>query len=293
MAAMTAAKLDVYVENRSHFEKSADYKLQHMLRGLRRANLSYRVLDRFSPTDVGQRAFVHVDLTELPRPLQEIHRHYPACVNGRAATISRLLYSRARVLAGEAQAGPVIVKTVLNHRGLPEWRFDISRSLTRKLAHAVRCRLTAGYQDQLCPVYRVYSSIADVSASVWADPRMMVERFLPGRLDTPVVKHCLDFFYDIELNMRSTHSSLLCDPETVLSVEPVANVPDEVTEVRRALNLDFGAIDYFVVGDDAFVVDANKTVGVTPSWMARFPVVARHVELATERLIELVRGVSV
>jgi hypothetical protein len=93
--------------------------------------------------------------------------------------------------------------------------------------------------------------------------------------------------------VRSTHGSLLCDSETVISVEPVASVPAEVSQVRRALNLDFGAIDYFVVGDEVFVVDANKTVGITPSWIARFPVVARHVESATERLIDLVRGAYV
>jgi hypothetical protein len=129
-----------------------------------------------------------------------------------------------------------------------------------------------------------------VPAAVWLDPRLIVERFLPGRLTLPVVKHRLDFFYDIELNIRSTHSSLLCDPETVITAEQVGGVPDEVLQVRRALNLDFGSIDYFVSGSDVFVVDANKTTTLTLSWGEQFPFVARHLRLVTDRLIDFIQG---
>jgi hypothetical protein len=285
-----ATQLDVYVESRSAFVKSADYKLQHMLRGLRRANLTCRVLDRFYQNDVGNRAFLHVDLTELPKRFREIDRHYAECVNGRAATISRLLYSRVKVAQGDAYGGPVIAKTVLNHHGWPELRFDTSRNIARRLRHALKNLVAPDYERQVCPAYRVYPSSADVPPRVWADPRLMVERFLPGHLDPPIVKHRLDFFYDVELNLRSTYASLLCDPETVMSVDTAGSVPNEVAEVRRALKLDFGAIDYFVIGNEAFVIDANKTVGITPAWVARFPAVARHVDLATERLIDFVRG---
>jgi hypothetical protein len=284
------AHLDVYVENQSHFLKAAGYKLRQMLGGLRRANLSFRVLDQFCSKDVGQRAFLHVDLTELPKPLKEIDRHYPRCVNGHAITISRLLYTKARLLQGDDYVGPVIAKTALNSRGLPEFRFNMSRNGASIPVHMLKQIGIRAYIAQVCPMYRVYPSISDVPDRVWTDPRLIVERFLPRCLDLPVVKHRFDFFYDVELNMRSTYGSLLCEPETVISTETVAMVPAEVAAVRRTLNLDFGAIDYFVIKDEVFVIDANKTVTTTPSWMARFPAVARHMELATERLIDFACG---
>jgi hypothetical protein len=284
------ARLDVYVERRSNFLRIAAYKLKYMLRRLSRANLSYRVLDHFSPDDAAERGFLHVDLTEVPKAFQAIHRHYPECVNGRAATISRLLYSRARVFRDDPYAGPVIVKTILNHRGLPELRLYRTSNIVRRCAHALGKRITPGYEARLCPVYRAYPSLSAVPAGVWTDPRLMVERFLPGRLEPPIVKYRLDFFYDVELNMRSTYGSILCDPKTLIRTEVVTDVPAEVIAVRRALHLDFGAIDYFVLLGDAFVIDANKTVTETPLWMTEVRPMVRYMELAGERLIDFVRG---
>jgi hypothetical protein len=66
-------------------------------------------------------------------------------------------------------------------------------------------------------------------------------------------------------------------------------LPDELRRIRQELKLDYGAIDYFMVGEDAFAIDANKTVTMTDSWIARFPSIARHAEEVTERLIAYVR----
>ena len=283
------AGLDVYVESRSSFERITDYKLAHMLSGLRRANIPYRVLDQARPSAVGEQAFLHVDLTELPPAFRAVHRHYRRSVNGQAISISRLLYSRARVTIGDGYAGPVIVKTVLNHRGLPEWRFRAERSRLRQLADRAVRHLSGRHRDQVCPSYRVHRSSAEVPSRDWTDPRLIVERFLADPGAQSVTKHRLDFFYDVELNLRSTYDSVLCDPETVVRVEPAADVPEEVRAVRRRLSLDFGAIDYFMVDHEAVVIDANKTVVTTPSWLARYPFVARHVTQATDRLIDFVR----
>jgi hypothetical protein len=283
-------RLDVYVERRSNFLRIAAYKLKYMLRGLSRANLSYRVLDRFSPNDAAERGFLHVDLTEVPKAFQAIHHYYPACVNGRAATISRLLYSRARLGPADPYVGPVIVKTILNYRGLPELRLHRTSNIVRRCVHALRKRTTPGYEARFCPVYRVYPSLSAVPAGVWTDPRLMVERFLAGRLEPPIVKYRFEFFYDVELNMRSTYDSLLCDPKTLIRTEHVTDVPPEVAAVRSALHLDYGAIDYFVLGGDAFVIDANKTVTETPFWMTEVRPMVHYMELAGERLIEFVRG---
>ena len=174
------AHLDVYVERRSIFlSLSADYILAHVLQGLSRANLTYRILEQFESA-ISQCAFVHVDLTELPKHFWHVDEYYPRCVNGRATTISRLLYSSALVLKNDDYDGPVIVKTVLNHRGLPELRFESRRSTFRKILYALKRRAIRDYDAKVCPVYRVYTSISKVPAAVWSDRRLIVERFLPG-----------------------------------------------------------------------------------------------------------------
>jgi hypothetical protein len=282
--------LDVYVESISGFARGADYKLQHMLRRAGSATIPYRVMDRVpAAAQRGERAFVHVDLTVLPEAFRRVQDHYHACVNGRALTISRLLYTTARVRCTDVHDGPVIVKTVLNHHGWPEFRYAANRTAARKVWHSLASRVFPGRATHACPEYRVYPSIEAVPPAVWADERLIVERFLPGRLQPPIEKYRYDFFFDVEINLRSVHDSLLADPESVVSVETVTGVPAEVSEVRRRLSLDFGAIDYFVVDGHAVVVDANKTVGISPSWVARFAPLARHLDLATDRLVQFLR----
>jgi hypothetical protein len=283
--------LDVYVESAAAFARSADFKLQHMLRRAGSTEVPYRVMDRVpAATGGGQRAFLHVDLTVVPETFRRVHERYDACINGRAITISRLLYTTARVRRHDPYDGPVIVKTILNHHGWPEFRYGAHRTLPRKAWHSLTSRVFPGRAARVCPEYRVYASIEAVPASVWADRRLMVERFLAGRLQPPIEKYRYDFFFDVELNLRSVHDALLADPESVVSVESVTGVPSEVSEVRRRLNLDFGAIDYFIVDGRAVVIDANKTVGISPSWVARFTPLARHLDRATDRLIEFVRN---
>ena len=281
--------LDIYVERRSLFEKADFYTLKHLLPGLAKAGLSYRICDRFDPSGRAQTAFIHVDLTDLPPPFVCIHEAYPRCVNGRARTISRLLYSRLRLERDADHAGPVIVKTVLNHRGIPERQYEVSGSPGSRLSWDVRRLLIPRYKAKVCPRYEVFSSLAEVPEEVWSDRRLIVEKFAPGRIELPVIKNRYEFFFNIELNTRSTFNSLLCDPSTIESFDVINDVPASVMDVRRSLHLDSGAIDYFMVGGEALVIDANKTVTLTEEWVRDFPAVSRYVELATERLIEFVR----
>lgn len=281
--------LDIYVDRRSNFERMGGYKLQYMLRGMGRAGLAWRILDRCNVDDIGGSAFLHVDLTDVPASFREVARRYPRCVNVDATTIRRTQYSRARLMPEDGYDGPVIAKTILNSRGFPELRYEARAGVGERLAHLARKAFVRGYKQQSCPAYRVYPSLPDVPAEIWIDERMMVERFLPGHLDLPVVKHRLDFFFEVEINTRAVFNSLLCDPETIDRVDVVPDVPDEIRRIRRELKLDYGAIDYFMVDDDAFAIDANKTVTMTDSWIARFPSIARHAEEVTERLVAFVR----
>lgn len=265
-----------------------DYNLHRMLRGLRRAGLSWRLLDNCYVEDRARLAFFHIDLTELPAEFGKMGRHYAHCINGKATTIDRRLYSRLELKPDERHDGPVIVKTILNSQGYPELRYAARQTLSGRLGHVARKIAIRGYKQSQCPEYQVLASIADVPAAIWDDDRLMVERFAPGTLALPIIKYRLNFFLDVECNTRSTCASPLCDEESVETREIAPDVPEEVRRVRRDLHLEYGAIDYFIVDGECFVIDANKTVGMSEDWIADFPAAAKFVEDITSRLVDWV-----
>lgn len=283
------SELDIYVESRSHFLASEFYVLGMTLERLKKAKVKIRVLERLDPADTGPRAFIHVDLTTVPPPYTWVHIFYERSINGLAWTISRDLYSKAKVTQSSDYSGPVILKTVLNHRGLPEFRYaKLSGSLKR--ARFGRSQLSdKDLETAFCPVYQVFDSPAEVPQDAWSNQSLMVERFLPGNLELPVVKYRHEFFLDLELNTRTRFDSLLCHPRTVTELEFIEAAPQEVHDVRRQLHLDFGAIDYFVIDEEVFVIDANKTSTFTRSWIREHAPLTEYLDDVVERIIHFAR----
>ena len=284
------ANLDVYVDCASAFPKQNFYILRRALDTLAAAGLRYRILDRASPERCGGAAIVHVDLTEVPETLLPRAGAYPICLNGEAKSIHRHLYSSARIDRDSAYPGPVIVKTVLNHRGLPELRYLCRTDRLFRWRYRLDRLLGGPINLAHCPEYKLYPSRESVPDSVWGDERMIVERFLPGSMSLPVVKYRYDFFLDVTLHTRAVYDSLLCEHTKVREVSLVDGVPDAVMRVRRDLHLDFGSIDYFLVAGEPVVVDANKTTTCTEDWVSRFPAVSRYLRDVGGRLVEVVRN---
>ncbi|TPM35662.1 hypothetical protein [Mesorhizobium sp. B2-3-4] len=264
-----SADLDVYVESLGIFGSGEGYAIQSLLRGLEKAGLTARVLDRPVRTGRAPAALLHVDLTTLPEPYRDIADLYARAVNGRALSIHRHLYSSLRVMQGDAHPGPVIVKTVLNSQGRPELHWQKQRNAWARGAHLVRKLIEPGYKQRMCPPYRVHETIGQVPAQVWRNERLMVEKFAFDSLDLPIVKHRYMFLLEAEVNMRQTYDDILCAGSKIVSNEVGGAVPPEVIDVRNQLHLDFGAIDYFIVGGKGVVIDANKTPGSNPEWLKK------------------------
>ena len=284
------ADLDVFVEHTPSFVANRNYILNRALDHFHSAGLRYRLLDRADRRNTGPVAFVHVDLTDVPSRHRPAAGAYALSLNGEVTSISRVLYSRMRLGPDSRYPGPVIVKTVLNHRGVPEHNYLLATSRTFRLLCRLLRLLGHAPQAMRCPPYTLYESLAAVPSTVWRDPRRIVERFVPGQLVQPVVKYRCDFFLDIILHMRGTYDSLLADPETVREVTLVDTVPDEILRLRTDLRLDFGSMDYFVVDGEAVVVDVNKTTVCTEGWLRMFPPVQRYIDQVGARLVEVVRS---
>jgi hypothetical protein len=73
-------------------------------------------------------------------------------------------------------------------------------------------------------------------------------------------------------------------------LEVIPDVPATIRNLRADLKLDYGAIDYFMVGDEAIPIDANKTVTESAFWVANVPSIARHMDELTGRLVEFARN---
>ena len=281
--------LDVYADSALSFVGARWSILRRALDDLAPAGMRWRVLDRVDREFSGRVAIVHVDLTEVPDTLLPLPNSYQLCLNGKAKSIHRHLYSRARIDQQSAYAGPVIVKTVLNHRGIPELIHRCRRDL--QLLRRWRLDQTPLMREH-CPQYVIYPSKELVPETVWGDHRLLVERFLPKSLSLPVIKYRYDFFIDVTLHIRAVYDSLLGDHTRVREVSVADDIPRAVMEVRRSLHLDFGSIDYFVVDDEAVAVDANKTTTYTEDWVDSYPAVSKYLRDVGARLVEVVRNGS-
>jgi hypothetical protein len=255
----------------SRLDKSGPYLLNVMRLEWERAG--WTVLDvagcsRRVPADV---AFLHVDLSLVPTSYLDFAARYPIAINGKVNDIRKTSHSRNRVLPGDGFEGPVIVKTALNFAGIPErqayerldrrWslRGFLARrgirllgSVTPKYPYPVR-----GKQD-----YRIYSSVREVAAEIFACPDLIVERFLP---EMHGGRYCLREWYflgDVSVN------------RTELSDEPISTfgevaphlsepTPPELVQLRHELDMHYGKIDYAMRDGQAVLFDINKTVGVS------------------------------
>jgi hypothetical protein len=201
----------------------------------------------------------HVDLTVIPDDYAEYIARFPASINGRCLDISKRRVSTNLVGPSDAWEGPVIVKTDRNFGGRPERRLAWGRV---GLALHLDTWLPRGgwrFRSTLVPDrYPVFRSLADVPAGVWANPALVIERFLPERDGDLFVVRSLTLFGDRWVNRRRLSTSPIVKATGVVRAEEVEPHP-EVFEVARKLGLDRGKIDYVIQDGHAVVFDINRT----------------------------------
>ncbi|MGV8838776.1 MAG: hypothetical protein ACWA6X_00580 [Bauldia sp.] len=217
--------------------------------------------DRFVPADI---AIVHVDLSVVPAAYLALARRYPAAINAGIADIRKRRVSAARLLP---MSGPVVVKSNLNHRGLPEiGRSGRIGSLGRRAARAITRRLAGLATD-----YAVFPSLAAVPAILRYHPGFVVEPFIPERHGGGFVLRQSYFLGDRAISWFEPgsgpfiHSSRDEDDFEIPT-------PPEVHAARRAFGLDYGKIDYVEFEGRPVILDVAKTIGErgsTPATVAR------------------------
>jgi len=230
------------------------------------------------PADV---AFLHVDLSVIPPAYLKLARRYPLVVNGAIADIRKSHLSSLRVDRQSDYAGPVIVKSSLNCAGDPEMVYFRHRSKFRRVFVRKSPRPSYPMRLERKEDYRLFSSPAEVPASMWQCADLVIEKFMPERYGH---LYCLREWYFC--GDKSVQRVELSPDPIFTSGELVRHldipVPPELQALRKRLGFDYGKFDYTMIDGKAVPFDFNKTIGV----------IDRKEETVQEMARELAKGLE-
>lgn len=210
----------------------------------------------------------HMDLTTMPAAYTQALDAHPRVLNRAVRDLSKRVVSRNLVGRDASWEGPVIVKTDANHGGLPDHRLltpDAGKPRSWRRRRTMRSEH-----------YPVFASLHDVPRSVFSNPALVVERFLPEREGE---LHAVRSY--VRCAGHETCSRKMAREPSVKSRHVVAReavpVVAEARAFADAMGLDYGKVDYVVHQDEVVVLDvsATPTGAVGP-----LPFAARQVALA-------------
>jgi hypothetical protein len=195
----------------------------------------------------------------VPENYLALGASYRRTVNGGARDILKTSVSKHLVRREDPYAGPVIVKTNANYGGVNEFIIATESGQTAWYDPDVeRPWRKREIMDSLN--YPIFASLREVPSGVWKNDRLVVEKFLPERLDNGDYRAYNYYFFG-----QREFASWLCGPVPVLkssvttSMGKADHIPQGVRDYRKACGLHYGKIDYTVVNGEAVVFDLNKT----------------------------------
>lgn len=209
----------------------------------------------------------HINLTRTPPEYIEHIRSYPNVVNRNVVDISKRRISSNLLSENEPCEGPVIVKTDNNYGGRPEYRLDRRRHpfLARIWRRAVPIAEYAFGQSlawrSMLRKYPVYKNLTEVPPSVFRNPALVVERFLPEKEGSHYFMRHYLCLGDHTRSVRVVGSTPFLKRSECVPVDEGLPVPDQVLSLRNQLSLDYGKIDYVIHDSQVVILDVNRTPG--------------------------------
>ena len=265
-------KYDTFEESRYFLHAIADI--------WREEGLRVSILNGPGPYVDADLVIMHVDLTVVPADYLTFVRRYPVIINGSVTDISKRLISTNLVCRDDDYQGQVIVKSNQNCGGSREVRVARMRTLLGRCNQSLRedprlarmrsflNRYYQSLRDKLPSTsrkgpsisdYAIFESTSQVPRVVWENPDLVVERFLPERHDNLYCVRSWVFLGDRETNAMGYSLQPIVKSGNVVRREVVAEVPEELRQMRRNLGFDFGKFDYVIVDGQVVLYDANRT----------------------------------
>jgi hypothetical protein len=258
------------------FRKTSPYLLFDVLEELKRRGHSVRVQRGPEKTHDADIAVLHVDATITSADYLDCARSFPFCLNVETADISKRWISGALLRENDAWQGPVIVKSNLNNRGIPE-------TFLNRQSERARRPLPFPEIPTLHP-YEIYASVGDVPDGVFDNYDLVVEKFIPEKEPDGFAVRFWVFCGESERCTRYVSPNGLVKASETIRREPVP-VPDEIRERRRELGFDYGKFDFVMHEGRAILLDANKTPGRPKNLVKMFAAGAAHLADGFEGLM--------
>ena len=210
----------------------------------------------FVPADI---AILHVDRSVVGEKYLELASRYPVTVNCAVKDISRTKFSPNLLNSKDRYNGPVILKTDANYGGLPEQRDQWLSGNSSPLMEGVQ-RPWRKVEYLESSNYPVYEHLNKVPQGVWHNHKLVVEKFLPERLDSGEYRlRTYLFFGKKEFGMWYTSSDPVIKFGNASAMGRLESIPDSLRETRKARGFDFGRFDFTLVDGKAVLFDMNKT----------------------------------
>ncbi len=236
------------------------YQLDAILAAGRAQGLRWFYTDPGQPFKPADAAFLHVDMSLIPKDYLDLAARYPRVINGAVADIRKRHVSRNLLDPASGWTGPVLVKSDLNVGGKPE------AFLAAKAAR--QSGQPAPTTDT--PAYQWFASLTDVPDAVWQDPTRVVERYLPEKCGTDNVLRVWSFLGDYERCNWYAADEIIIKARHI-TAHGASEVPKEIRAERRRLGFDYGKFDFAITSEGPVLYDANRTPGYLfsrPEFMA-------------------------
>ena len=213
------------------------------------------------PVDV---LLLHVDLSIVPEAYLQFARTYPRVINLKAVDIRKTSYLDDLVDASHEGDGPMIVKSDLNHGGVPERLLVSKKHHVRRFIAAVirrlRRRLGLPTEIRSKAEYVIYPDRNSVPLRYFREGAV-VQPFRPERSGSDFVLREYYFFGEVEILNKEVGSEPILTSGRQVDCR-AGSPPAEVRAIRDRLHLDYGKIDYGCPDGVAVVYDANKSLGI-------------------------------
>jgi hypothetical protein len=227
----------------------------------------------------GDAALLHVDSTIVEQTYLDLAPNYRRTINFGTGDISKRATSRLLLGKGDSWDGQVIVKSNLNNGATMEDHHNHEAAKTGlPPPHPGVTKLES---------YRVLDSLAEVEDTVWSDPRLVVERFLPEPDEGGgYVLRTWVFMGSRERCTRVVTPNQVSKAGAIVSFGP-CEVPDALRRERERLGFDFGKFDFVIHKGEPVLLDANRTPGIAQRLQPQMEQGARNL---AEGLNELLAG---
>lgn len=236
------------------------YLLYDVLRHLETLGHEWRIVKGAQPVP-GDVAILHVNSTIVGEEYLALRSLYPRTINFGTGDISKRAVSRNLLSADDDWDGPVIVKADLNCNAETEHVHNMrAQSLGRPPPHPGIARTGP---------HILLDRLEDVAANVWADPALVVEKFMPERdADGGYVMRTWIFMGNRERSTRIVTPGWIGKASEALRLDP-QEVPEALRAERERLDFDYGKFDFVLQDGVPVLLDANRTPGTTTAVQER------------------------